>query len=792
MKAIDDVNEQLWAPASRVENPFAELLMERPAPPEPATAVAAWSHNLTPFADREQDLIGENENDQVLAEVLAELHDEEFNEAVAFLAEETEHYVSERFAGEVYGASPDRERFAAAHLSAVGYEAEQYLSALEDGLAGLDLGSLAPDSLVEVLDRFDPVPTDLSPAGEEFIGGLVRKAKKAVSSVASAAKKVGAVIASPLIAPLLKKLRGLIDPLLKRVLSFAIGRLPAPLQPAARQLADKIAGAAQKAEAEMEDMEETPMSPASSVDMEAIAQSFDTALAEAIVTEPSSELEYEGFDGQSSEGVDEGHELERLAHARQAMIARLQEAGEDENLVPVVEQFIPAILGALRLGIKLIGRPKVVNFLAKYLGELIGKWVGPAQSGPLSTAIVNAGLQMASLEAESEDGFEPGSTFAGSNALASVVEDTVRRLAESEDYVFEDEGLMQLAAAEAFGEAVATHFPAQFVRANLQQAPTLGGTFISHHPRSARSYAKYSTTPEVELSEQVADELPAFGGSTVGSVMRAAGATFPVKARVHVYQAKAGTTVPNMIRTDRRAARGTSPMHPLTPYAAGLLLREPRLGVAVPSRFLKSRHRIAAGQRLYRLEPIRGANGLAPSPGRKEALRLAPSRAWISVHRAQARINIGFYIAEVEAQQLAEAIRQGRGPAALLQKLADAFKHIRRHRSGAPANNMVAREGGEDFEDFAANPGKLSPAARQHLRRRIRAWVLPALSKWVAANSEAFVRAVAHPDAGVTIRVQLNGVPGLTQPAGTAINAAAGPNGTPAISITVNPGKKRS
>ncbi|WP_332819860.1 hypothetical protein [Sphingopyxis sp.] len=791
MKAIDDVNEQEWAPASRVENPFAELLLERPAPPAPAIGFAAWNNSLTPFVDREQDLIGETESDQMLAEVLAELHDEEFDEAVAYLAEETEQYVSERFAGEAYGSSPERERFAAAHLSAVGFEAEQYLSALETGLAGLDLGSLAPDSLAEVLDRFDPAPADLSPAGEEFIGGLIRKAKKAVSSVANAAKKVGAVVASPLIAPLLKKLRGLIDPLLKRVLSFAIGRLPALLQPAARQLADKIAGAAKKAEAEMEDMEEAPMSPASSVDMEAIAQSFDTALAEAIIEDPSGEFEHEGFDTQSGGAVDESHELERLAQARQTMVDRLQEAGEDENLAPVVEQFIPAILGALRLGIKLIGRPKVVNFLAKYLGQLIGKWVGPTQSGPLSAAIVNAGLQMASLEAESEYSAEAGPNFAGSNALASVVEDTVRRLAENEDYVFEDEGLMQLAAAEAFGQAVATHFPSQFVRANLQQAPTLGGTFISHHPRSARSYAKYSMIPEVELSEQVADELPAFGGSTVGAAMRAAGAAFPVKARVHVYQAKAGTTVPNMVRTDRKAVRGTSPMHPLTPYAAGLLLREPRLGVAVPSRFLKSRHRIAAGQRLYRLEPVGGANGLAPPAGRRDALRLAPSRAWISVHRPQARISVGFYIAEVEAQQLADAIRQGRGPAALLQKLTDAFKHIRRHRSGAPANNMVAREGGEDFEDFAASPNKVSPAARQHLRRRIRSWVLPALSKWVAANSEAFVRAVAHPDAGVTIRVRLSGVPGLNQPAGPAINAAAVPSGTPAITITVNPGKKR-
>ena len=789
MKMIDHVDEQEWTPASHLETPFAAMLAESFAAPMLQSRYAAWGSNMTPFVDREQNPLEEVPGDPLLAEALAELHDEDFNEAVAFLAEETEHYVADRFAGEDASDSSERERFADAQLAAVRFEAEQYLGALQSGLAALDLASLSTESLDEVLDRFDPAPVDLSPAGEEFIGGLIRKAKKAVKFVAKTATKVGAAIASPLIAPLLKKLRALVNPLLKRVLSFAIGRLPAPLQPAARQLADKIANAAQEAESEATD--EAPMSPASSVDMETLAASFDTALAEAMVDDQPGEAESEGFEAHEEEVIDESRELERLAHARATLADQLQEASENENLAPVIEQFVPVILAALRLGIKLIGRPKVVSFLANYLGQLIGRWVGPAQRAPLANAIVNAGLHMVSLEAEGEEGAHaPGST-----ALASVVEDTVRRLAENEDYVFEDESLMQLAAAEAFGQAVATYFPAQFVRPDLQQAPTLGGSFVSRRPRSARSYAKYSVVPEVELSEQVADELPAFGGSTVGAAMRAAGATFPVRARMHVYQAKAGTTVPNIVRTDRHAVRAPSTTHPLTPYAAGLLLREPRLGVAVPKRFGKSQHRIAVGQRLYRLEPVSGASGLAHPASRKDASRLAPSHAWVSVNKAQAKIGVGFYIAEAEAQQVADAIRQGRGSAALLQLLADAFKHIRRHRSGAPVHTMVAHEGGEDFEEFAAKPGNhVSPAMRHHLRRRIAAWVMPALSKWVASNSEAFVRAVAHPEAGVTIRVQLTGVPGLTpiaSPAGTPPAVAAAPQGTPAIAITVTPGKKR-
>src|SRR5262249_28786328 len=139
---------------------------------------------------------------------------------------------------------------------------------------------------------------------------------------------------------------------------------------------------------------------------------------------------------------------------------------------------------------------------------------------------------LVALEAEG-DASEARTEEAAPIALASAVEDTVRRLAESEDYILENEDLMQLAAADAFGEAVASHFPQRFVRPGLRQAPSIGGTFIARRPRSVRAYRKYSRTPEVEITAQIADALPTFGGTTVGAVLRAAGATFPIRARMH-------------------------------------------------------------------------------------------------------------------------------------------------------------------------------------------------------------------------------------------------------------------
>jgi hypothetical protein len=782
-------------------HPFSEAAFAKPngferAAPEPVQ----WTETVSPFTEAPDRGAMESEGDRLIGEALDELRDESFDEAVANLVEETEQAIGERFANESPSSASERERFADAHLANVRFESHQYLEALETGLQGLDLESFNEQQLDEMLDRLDPNLGELTPAGEEFIGKLVRKAKSAVKFVVKTAKNIGGKIASTVIGPVLKKLRRLINPLLRRVLSFAIGRLPAALQPAARTLAKRFTSETE-AEAEAENLaDESPMSPANLTDVEALTESFDEALAEAVTN-----LSPEGLEGESLEAFDqfdtegaESRQLEALADARGELIDRLAASGDNEDLAPAVEQFVPAILAALRLGINLIGRPKVVGFLAKYIGQLIKRWVGPQLAGPLSNAIVDTGLRLITLEAEAGEAGDSREA-AGPVALASVIEDTVRKLAESEDYVFENEDLMQLAAAEAFSQAVATHFPTQFVRPALQQAPSLGGTFVTRRPRSVRRFYKYTRTPDVEVSAQIADAIPTFGGATLGAVLRASGATFPVRARLHIYQAAVGTTVPGMMRVDRRHAGGRrfrrpALAHPLTPAAAGLLLREPGLGVAVPARFMRSRHRIAAGQRFFHLEPTGPASMLALQEA--EAPRLAaPTRAWTVINLRKARITVGFHLSETESQTVVTAIRAGRGGAALLQALMAAYKTMDGAGARGRVRARILREEGEDFEDFAANLGKIASGLTGSLRKRLRAWVLPALAAWVRSNAEAFARAAAAPEDGVTIRVRLTGVPGLDLlgrlPDLPKLGMPKIPRGTPSINITVSPGRPK-
>ena len=123
--------------------------------------------------------------------------------------------------------------------------------------------------------------------------------------------------------------------------------------------------------------------------------------------------------------------------------ARLNE-GEDPR--PAVEQFVPAVLAALRIGIKLLGRPKVVGFLSGHLANFIKPHSGPTTPRTLSNALVDAGLRLVQLEAESEDGAR-----AAAETLATTLEDTVTRLAnELPAEAWESETVLESYARDAF------------------------------------------------------------------------------------------------------------------------------------------------------------------------------------------------------------------------------------------------------------------------------------------------------------------------------------------------------
>jgi hypothetical protein len=757
------------------ESPTGETESQQEYDSPPVTGFLPWAENFSPFTEAGAAVSGPtSETESLLGEAFDAVRDEAFDEAVGELLAETEDAVAQRFSDETPAPSAlyesalyEKERLAENFLAPVLLASEQYLDRFAEALGGQDLESLDELQLDELLDSLDPSTAEVTPAGEAFLGGLARKAKRAVKFAVNTAKKVGKAAGGVLLGAL-KKLKALIRPLLKRVLSFAIGRLPAPLQAPARLLARKITG-----ETEFEDLaedeyetefEDFAFSPAMATDTEELAESFDAALAEALSTDETVAAEYEAFSGEGEgEGVQGSLELEALAEARGRLIDAIQNAKDGEDLTPAVEQFVPALLAALRIGIRIVGRPRVVKFLAKYLANFIGKWVGPQLSRPLSVAIVDTGLRLVSLEQmepESEDEAVPV-------LLASTIEDTVRQLAESEEYELEDEDLLQFATAQAFERAVASNFPPSLVKPGLRRAPALGGRFVARKPRSARPYRRFSRTIDVEVTAAVADRVRSFAGLTLAASLRSTGLNVPFKARVHIFQATVGTSLRRIAAQERKrrgAAFTSGRMHPLTPRAAALLLKEPGLGVAVPAAYLRSRQRVAAGQRFYYLEPLSAGAAVTTTPVNRRGGVVAPSQpsqGWLVLDTIASRVTAAFYFSEPDAQRIAEGVRTGRGSAVVVPAVAAAVDGLAESFANPNGRVRIIKEYEEGEEFVGAALKRLMPVVIKAVRKAVKQWVMRLVTEWVRSKGAEFMRAAADPRNGVTITIRLINVPGM-------------------------------
>ena len=817
---------------AQTETPFADHEVHDEGGPE-SVGLLPWTETPSPFADRGAvGLEFEDEQTELLLETFDELRDESFDAALAELVAET----SEAAGIQVHGEQPDafgaqRQRLAQAHLDPIVTEAERCVQRLIEHVGHVDPSSISQGELESLLERFDPGQATVSPAGEQFLGGLIKKVKGVVKKVTDVAKKVVSKI--PFLGAILKKIKALIKPLLKRVLGMAIGRLPSALQQPARDLAKKLGiGELEdesfdqlEDEAEEETLsEDFAGSPVQVLDPETLGESFDAAVAGAIVS-PEALEEGEAFGHDEGRDLAMGTELEQLAAARGRFMNRVRDAGDGQDLGPAMEQFIPAILPALKLGLRLVGRSKVVNFLAKYLATLIGKWVGPQLSVPLSRALVDVGLRVIGLENGGTGELEAEAAPA---MLAATVEDTVRRLAEQPDHVLEDEGLLQVAVAEAFEQSVAANFPATLVRPDLRLAPSLGGTFVTRHARTPHAYKKFSRTPEIDLSPAQAAAIRTFGGVTLDAALRAHGITLPGRFRVEVFEACAGTTLPTLARLEKilgpSATHGAySHLHPLTRANATTLLREPRLGVDVPSRFLQSRHRISVGERFFHLQPVGQHPAPKPAPTRETAScdpgTPSDRRMRIDLRRGQARIAL--YFSEPDAQKVAAAVGSDPTSPALLKALMESLRAAGRSvgrsdgavqiPAAAPAGaadgtspSPAAPSGGDEGQSeweaqweaqweaewerrartrrrHHRRSHRVSPGQRARLRRRIKAAAAKALSAWARTGGQEFVRAAQDAQCGVTVKIRVTGLGGGT--GGTGPGAAA--------TVTVEPGRSR-
>lgn len=719
--------------------------------------------------------------------LVQELYDSEFDEALFELMLDArglheEHQVSSP-------ASVEGERLLTQHFNQLIREAEATVDALGREFETRPVDTLQEAELEAFAERYVPA-TSLGPAFEGFLG---KWAKKLAKGVAGFAKKAGQFAAKLGLGPILGKLKGLVRPLLDKVLRTAIGKLPAGLRPAAQQLADRVAGRPARAPsqgaangsangADPAAADPAPIEPgqpdgaAQSQAVQApiepsvteLQQEFDQQLAQLFMASDEVEMELEVARARSAAQSPTTPVFADLDQAREHFMDELQTLSEGEDPSPHVQNFLPAVLPVLRLGVRLAGRPRVVGFLAGFLAKLIGKLVNPGTAQALSRAIVDAGLKLLTLEVAPRD-----EARAAASAVTATVEETLRRVSALPDYVLDDRELLEGFALEAFEQAAAANLPPVLSDAVYQQRPDL---LEARHSRTCwvmlplrrpKRYKKCARTFKVRITPYTADEIESFEGPLADYLQEQLGVEegAEVEAEVQLFEALPGATLPEIAQAEARANTGSSgsvgaaDLHPLTPRAAGLLLGEPRLGRHAP--WGTGRRHIGVGQRLYRLtipgRRLLGAPGKdgRPRPRRSGALRLR-------LDCAKNEIVACLFLSEVKAQGLVVRLRRKAHAGALAVTFQ---RYIARRllpllRGQRPARLRIIQAGLSPTDSLGAALSRLPADAAAALAAKLEQYLTVGFSDFIANAAQSLITASEDTADGVTLRFV------IAQPAG--------------------------
>jgi hypothetical protein len=530
-----------------MSSPFAGADLTTMAEGAPTSPAAVASSLTTPFSEAMASLGESDLEAEAFAALTAEFEDEEFTEALEALVSEAaaRHLASTGSWSHESGAMQLARTEVEQWLETVAAEADRQLSALEAHFGDRPVDSVSESEIEAVGGSGMEYAALDSPvnAQELFFKKLLDKAKKVVKGAVKLAKQgikaVGKLLPTGKIFAALRKL---VSPLLKRVLAKAIGKLPEPLRPAAKRLAGKLSGAVTGAVGAATGDSGAADAPAT----EALSAEFDEALAEAVLAPSDAAMTeaLEAFEAEAATVTTSESAVEALDTARHRLARQLVDAQPAQPPVAEMEQFIPVVMAAMplvKLGVKIVGRDRVVKFVAGLLANLIKPMIGPEVATPLSRHIADAGLRLLGLEAE-------GDGMLGAEALVAATEDTIREVMSLPEASLEQELLVEAAVEEAFEQAVVRHFPPQVLRPDLAQAERDDerGIWVAL-PRSTRPhlrYRKYSVVHPLRLTRPMAQAVVFAEGDTLEERLLDEGATtWPVQAELHTYELLPGGDV---------------------------------------------------------------------------------------------------------------------------------------------------------------------------------------------------------------------------------------------------------
>ena len=783
--------------SGNVHTPFLDMPSfvseEAEAPPVPPSPGAPWSPFLSVYEQVEGEEPFQDPVREAYVSAVQALYDEEFDESLFELLTDARNLHTDHLAAG--HALEDADRLVSQHFADLIRESESAIDAMAREFGARD-DELVQGELESFAERY-AAPSTLEPAFEDFLGKLIKKVARGVKAVAGKAVQGIAKIG---LGPVLAKIKSLIRPMLNRVMQKAIGRLPVAVQPIARKLAERLGLAPKAAPAPPSSAPEppaaadaaaadagttpapadavasipndpgTPVVAAAGPDVTEMQTEFDEQLAEALLADDVQELELEIARTRSAAAVS-SPVFTNLDQARERFVTDLEQLKEGENPAPYIENFLPAVLPALRIAIRLIGRPRVVNFLAGLLGKLIGNLVGPAQAPALSRAIVDAGLKLVSLEASVEE-----EARLAPSAVAATVEETVSRVASLPEYVLEDQELLEAFTLEAFEQAAAANLPAVFSQATYRRRPDLleGGVNAAWVmlPLRRPRYKRCSRTFKVTITPHVAEAVESFEDAPLSEYLQdqlAVGEGEDVEAEVHLYEVLPGGTAADIAHAESETIglgasdeATVSQLQPLTHEAAGALLGAPALGRTLPPG--ANIRTVMGGQRLYHLA-IANKRPLTARGrrGRPRVRRLA--RVYVTLDHTKDLVRVCVFVSEVKAQRLAVRLRQQSHAGSLTvgfhkllsRRLPPILQGKRRMRLKI-VHTAVPRGSASD-----AYLGKLPTIVAPAFVARLQEWLVQGFAEFVRTQSQKLIAAAEDPADGVTLDFTIENPPGLKE-----------------------------
>ncbi|HVO73924.1 MAG TPA: hypothetical protein VMT35_07870, partial [Ignavibacteriaceae bacterium] len=617
---------------------------------------------------------------EAFTELLAELNDPEFETTLYNLAAEAEETFSSKISNEAAMGEqyiPYAKQQINQYLNPLAQETERIIDKISEHFSGINLSDETEAHVDQLFEKFESDHVPLSPAQEQFFGSIFNKIKSAVKTGINLAKKgisaVGKILPVNII---LGKIKGLVRPLLEKVLKFAINKLPKKFQPYAQTLAKKFLNLETGASNQTE---ETINS--TSGDLESIQSELDSHIANLMFSpdeSQSNELVQNYLF--SSETVEKelayetgGISTPTLESARQKFINDLKNLKDGESAVPAIENFLPAVYAGIKIAISLIGRQRVIDFLAGLLSKLVEKYIPKEVAKPLSDKIVDVGLAAVGFET-----YEAGRTDLAYEAIANTIEETIQNLGELDETAVDDREQLTSLTLEAFETAAVNNFPSSYIKETLRKTKQQGLWVLMPRNGPRHFYKKFTHVFPITIEPSAANTITSFKGVPLSNFLRdklGLDPSKPIQARVHLYEAIEGTKLNRISRSENVTGLGPSQpygwvqFHPLSVNAATLLLNEPGLGKDLPEEFTKNRHRLGLGQRVFYLE-INGARLKLPTIQHRKRHEVPESaeKEKTTVPRSsdiqgvinfiRSEIKFNYYFSEEDAKSIVEKLNQ--------------------------------------------------------------------------------------------------------------------------------------